>query len=637
MIQRCILTLVAAVLAAFSFSAWGQNSFPTPGGATAPGMVTMCDNGSQLFVPCGVNSASGIPALNFGIYGDGRDDTIGMNAAIDYINTHQYSCILLPSGVIGISAPLHVITGADWCIEGAGSGATTLQMSTAAGTQGTFFTIGADTGTQTARGHIGNFLLTYVNSPNGTQYPIEIPNAADVSVHDIRMLFAPSAVRVGGLTGKSSRINLLNISGSINASLSTSWFSIVRAANVYLFHPVFNSYIGGVGSGAYVSIAPNAPGGNGTDTIVIQNGNFQDTLGNTANGIVLDHSNGQLVNVWIDGGSYDHTHSASVNIISGNPGGGFLRYVRFTSVRGVPDDGQAIAINNAGTQFEDFVEFANCNFEYLATAGATITGNLNGFGFLGGSLIQQNNTNHITAAMQIGVPRFRVVGVRFGRRNGGTSNTDYAVQTTADVDNFSIIGNTGIENLNNSVILNFAYAAYSPQRITLGNTDNGDLTLIPSISNDLSLVPSRSANVALASTYTNATTSYTNTNLSLNLAANTTYRINSVLSGSNNTASSGAQFTVTAPTGSTVTVYARGQGAATNATNAGLLASSGSNSPTFWANTTGGTPGWVLLDGTITTGGTAGALTVQGKAVTSGTLTVNAGSYLSGTLVGAVQ
>jgi hypothetical protein len=54
MINRYTIALMAAVLAAFSCEARAQNTFPTPGGGTVPGVVLMCDNGSGQFIPCKV-------------------------------------------------------------------------------------------------------------------------------------------------------------------------------------------------------------------------------------------------------------------------------------------------------------------------------------------------------------------------------------------------------------------------------------------------------------------------------------------------------------------------------------------------------------------------------------------------------
>ena len=57
MIRHVRQVLLAAALAAFSFDARAQNNlggnnFPVPGGATAPGVVLLCDNGSGVFTPC---------------------------------------------------------------------------------------------------------------------------------------------------------------------------------------------------------------------------------------------------------------------------------------------------------------------------------------------------------------------------------------------------------------------------------------------------------------------------------------------------------------------------------------------------------------------------------------------------------
>ena len=57
--KRIALALIAAALAAFPYPAHAQNNFPTPGGSTAPGAVTMCNNGSGLYIPCAPGGGSG--------------------------------------------------------------------------------------------------------------------------------------------------------------------------------------------------------------------------------------------------------------------------------------------------------------------------------------------------------------------------------------------------------------------------------------------------------------------------------------------------------------------------------------------------------------------------------------------------
>ena len=62
--KRTVIALLAAVLAAFSFDAQAQNNFPTPGGSTAPGAVTMCNNGSGLYIPCAPGGGGGGGTVN---------------------------------------------------------------------------------------------------------------------------------------------------------------------------------------------------------------------------------------------------------------------------------------------------------------------------------------------------------------------------------------------------------------------------------------------------------------------------------------------------------------------------------------------------------------------------------------------
>ena len=59
------LVLCTVALAVVSFAAQAQNSFPTRGGATAPGMVMMCKNAAGLFVSCNSPNTAAIGGNNF--------------------------------------------------------------------------------------------------------------------------------------------------------------------------------------------------------------------------------------------------------------------------------------------------------------------------------------------------------------------------------------------------------------------------------------------------------------------------------------------------------------------------------------------------------------------------------------------
>ena len=59
-----MIMLIAMALFAGTFPAMAQNSFPTPGGASVPGIVVMCLNGSQKAVPC-IGTFNGGPDSTF--------------------------------------------------------------------------------------------------------------------------------------------------------------------------------------------------------------------------------------------------------------------------------------------------------------------------------------------------------------------------------------------------------------------------------------------------------------------------------------------------------------------------------------------------------------------------------------------
>lgn len=170
----------------------------------------------------------------------------------------------------------------------------------------------------------------------------------------------------------------------------------------------------------------------------------------------------------------------------------------------------------------------------------------------------------------------------------------------------------------------------NPRGFVTPLTLSGTGTSIPSLA---SVTPSTDATTSsigsgsawLASAYTNATTSFTNTNLVLNLAAATTYRVTFIGSGFNNTGTSGAAFTfvIGDATGCTMRFNWSGATTAATALTSGTTTSSGAASPTFWNTAAGSIREWVSEEGII--GGCTNATTirVQGEAITSGTITLD--------------
>jgi hypothetical protein len=110
MIHQQVL-LSAAVLAAFLFPAQAQNTFPTPGGGTVPGVVLMCDNGSGLFVPCKVTISPPIPptppitATSIGLS--------GTESSLPAENAHHHFATITVTATGGTYAGTLSLNGAD--------------------------------------------------------------------------------------------------------------------------------------------------------------------------------------------------------------------------------------------------------------------------------------------------------------------------------------------------------------------------------------------------------------------------------------------------------------------------------------------------------------------------------------------
>ena len=110
--QRRITVLLAAVLAAFSFAAQAQNTFPTPNGSTVPGVVLMCDNGAGLFVPCKVTISPPVPPITPPI----TATSIGLSgteAQLPPENAHHHFATVTVTATGGTYAGTLSLNGAD--------------------------------------------------------------------------------------------------------------------------------------------------------------------------------------------------------------------------------------------------------------------------------------------------------------------------------------------------------------------------------------------------------------------------------------------------------------------------------------------------------------------------------------------
>ena len=107
-----IVLLGAAMLAAFSFPARAQNTFPTPGGGTVPGVVLMCDSGNGQFIPCKVTISPPVPPVIPPITATsiGLSD---MSADFPPQNAHSFFATVTVAATGGIYAGTLRLGGAD--------------------------------------------------------------------------------------------------------------------------------------------------------------------------------------------------------------------------------------------------------------------------------------------------------------------------------------------------------------------------------------------------------------------------------------------------------------------------------------------------------------------------------------------
>jgi hypothetical protein len=495
--------------------------------------------------------------------------------------------------------------------------------------------------------------------PTLAGYPIWLANTADMIVSDVRVYNTPGGfMRLGAANGAAARTVVRNVSGTIDASYSGQvsttcpgdlttvpnydWVWINHGGNNYLDHVNVSALSGAknCNRAAYVAVRPTidpqgtdgctppqpscptvptapTPGPGFVDTVWLVNSGFQDTLGpkeipigGMYYGIHWDHTNGRLVNQWVQGGAFDHTIGIAYGISCGTNCSGFLHDLFIGGVRSTPNQGEMCDISNTpatyhitgmvsnpvggslwyttgiipgtlgpgfviftldgpstvnltgqqftisgaspaayntfytagsridpgtgnlttstaaqiyaiphpnnditgctGTgcvsitpgpsiptmQFQDHVNFTNFLWEYVGTPGTgslaavstvpacNVQGNVNGFGLFNGSFIQTNTANNFPSAINMGVSKWRIEGVRFGRRFGYNfvGTTAYAIQITSPtVDHFVISGNTGIEDMNNpggtgmptgmGLILEPTYTPPGPSdRVICGNT-----------------------------------------------------------------------------------------------------------------------------------------------------------------------
>lgn len=424
-----------------------------------------------------------VSVQDFGAVGDGsHDDTAAINLAIVYASAAGSVNIAFPGGNYLISGALTAITGSDIAFTGQGGiGVAELLQSNAS--VGNFFTIGANT-PAAAIGRISIGTLRFRNTATltNTDAALIVKNTSNVTFRDIDMSSVAAIATLGSATDAASVTTFNNVHASCNGSLGVDFLQLINATSTSFNRVRINSADMTSSTSfplaAYVGIVPVS--GGLVDTVFLSDVTAQESAKERPFGIKIDHTAANVVNIWVSNGAYDHTKYAAYRIMA-TAGAFDLRNITFTGVRTFPDSGRVGYITNAGTGKQDPVQWNGCLGQYVNGAGDTtydagdtqlvgmkVTGNAV-LQWVGGSFRQNSAANNVTAAFYMGVGNFSIQGVSLGGRNHGTCNTDYAVQTAADVDNFVVSGTTGGDDMNTGFFNNYAYAAGSSNRIINSN------------------------------------------------------------------------------------------------------------------------------------------------------------------------
>lgn len=137
-----------------------------------------------------------------------------------------------------------------------------------------------------------------------------------------------------------------------------------------------------------------------------------------------------------------------------------------------------------------------------------------------------------------------------------------------------------------------------------------------------------SGSVFLLADFTTSSTTATSTNLKFAIGANQTYTVNIWGHASKASTTSGLKLAIDAPSGSTITgTEFRGGASYTTALTNGEISGINTLGGTF--ATGAGVKVAFRMEFTITTGGTSGYVTLQGATVTSNTMTIYAGTSMT--------
>lgn len=378
-----------------------------------------------------------------------------LSAGITAVNAAPGSRLgIYVPGETTVGAKLPTLTRGDVSIFGDGPGGSKIAL-----TGGELIQIGDDASSAIANVQVRDLIIDSDATGLATDHLFELRNCSEVTVSDLRVADIAGLVNSGSATANAGRYTFRDISGNYNdAGTNTKVIEHVNGSGIR-FEKVR------ITSSAYLSstlahsvfIRPVASG-NVIDTVRFESceiwGDFQQY------GVEIVTQNEKVVNLFFNGCVFDATVLAGMRIR--DVAGSEFRNLWCTDTRfDTNNGGNAVLISWTGTNPLAGAHFIGCKLGdgSNAAVSATATNNVvTGLEFIGNQVEDGNQATNKTAAFKFSCGGWSAIGNRFYERSSGSSNTDYAIQTLADVNNFVAVGNYAPDT-NTGFFNHFAYAS----------------------------------------------------------------------------------------------------------------------------------------------------------------------------------
>lgn len=338
------------------------------------------------------------------------------------------------------------------------------------GHTGRFLTI---SGTRVA---VRNFTLEYAAGAAYSEHPFDLPSGSDRTISDITLINGPALFRVGN-TSYATRTRIYNITiNGWRADLGLKAIQILRGVDVNVSDVICTGTVAGVSSTRALDISPLAL----ADTLRFRDVQFY-TSGRTEKLVTVDWTSASIANVWFDNCVFDESTAAGMEIISS--GGAFsLRWLTIAGTRVSTYTGNCIRIAHGGTGLMTALEIRGGGELAYRTAAAIYT-EKTGTGVAQGPLISgvrivdacPSGGSAVVAALSMGIAGFNVTANSLVKGNDPVagvqfSNTQYFCETTADLDNFVVTGNSTV-TASVATMKHFAYATPNTRRVVASNSE----------------------------------------------------------------------------------------------------------------------------------------------------------------------